>query len=113
MFAALSASVLFLICTRLVVAQSEMVAQSKPSGQRPSVGAIRWDGWGADNRDAKVMGPRQWENRLPFYAKRISDGEVQVRGDSQEVMDQEIEYASAAGLDYWAFCYTHEKSGII
>jgi hypothetical protein len=49
------------------------------------------------------MGPKEFHNRLPFFAKEISDDSVYINGSSQEVMDQEIRYANAGGLDYWAF----------
>jgi hypothetical protein len=51
----------------------------------------------------KTLSPAEWHYRLPFFAKEISANQVQVRGNTQEVMDREIGYAAAAGLDYWAF----------
>ncbi|MCW8130714.1 MAG: glycoside hydrolase family 99-like domain-containing protein [Planctomycetota bacterium] len=74
----------------------------------PLFGAIRWDAWfGPKGMPGKAveksLGPRKWHDRLPFYAKVVSGDAVEVRGDTQEVMDREIEYAAAAGLDYWAF----------
>ncbi len=72
------------------------------------VGAIRWDAYHGDLGAPglaveKALGPKQWHYRLPFYAHVVNDSTVQVRANSQAIMDQEIEYASAAGLDYWAF----------
>lgn len=72
----------------------------------PIVGAIRWDAWhdGPVGREVeKVLGPKKWRYLLPFFGQEISDTEVLVRADTQAVMDQEIAYANAAGLDYWAF----------
>jgi hypothetical protein len=40
---------------------------------------------------------------LPFFAEVARDNTVRINGDSQAIMDQEIELASAAGLDYWVF----------
>lgn len=40
---------------------------------------------------------------MPFFGRAISNTEVAIDGASQDVMDREIAYASAAGLDYWAF----------
>ncbi|UCH33825.1 MAG: glycoside hydrolase family 99-like domain-containing protein [Armatimonadota bacterium] len=75
------------------------------------MGAIRWDAWSGDNEWEKNLAPKQWRHRLPFYSRVISDKEVAVRADTQEVMDQEIAYAHAAGLDYWAYCYSlHDPS---
>ncbi len=75
---------------------------------RATVGAIRWDAWFGDKgmpgqAVEKSLGPQLWHGRLPFYGKVLSDTQVQARGDTQEIMDREIEYAAGAGLDYWAF----------
>lgn len=91
----------------------ERPPQSRPAGGtavRPVVGAIRWDAWHGDKgvpgrAVEKSLGPERWHERLPFFAKRLADGRVEMRGDTQEVMDQEIVHAARAGLDYWAFCY--------
>jgi hypothetical protein len=79
-----------------------------PAPGRPIIGAIRWDAWVGDASPVglaveKTLSPRQWHYRLPFYAKELSADKVQVRGNTQEVMDREIGYAASAGLDYWAF----------
>lgn len=55
----------------------------------------------------RSLGPEHWHYRLPFYAEVVGAGRVQARGDNQEVIDKEIEYAAAGGLDYWAFGYYH------
>lgn len=80
------------------------------SATRPLVGAIRWDAWFGDDPTTTVglqversLGPQQWHYRLPFFAKELSPTSVQVRSNSQSVMDAEIRYAHNAGLDYWAF----------
>ena len=82
---------------------------------RPLVGAIRWDAWthwageNAWGGYEKCLGPNEWHCRLPFYGKVVSDDKVEVRADTQEVMDQEIAYAAAGGLDYWAFGWYHPR----
>jgi hypothetical protein len=75
---------------------------------KTSIGAIRWDAWFGELSDVglmveKTLGPRHYHHRLPFYASELSDSDVEVRGASQVVMDQEIVYAISARLDYWAF----------
>ena len=75
---------------------------------RPIVGAIRWDAWHGDASEVgliveKTLGPSHWHDRLPFYGKVVGENAVEVRGAEQAIMDQEIQYARAAGLDYWAF----------
>jgi hypothetical protein len=77
--------------------------------RRPTVGAIRWDAWhqGSARDPVRAMerslGPKQYHWRLPFSATVVSDSEVEIRGYTQEIMDREIAYARAGGLDYWAF----------
>jgi len=75
---------------------------------RPIVGAIRWDAWHGPASEVgltveKTLAPAQWHYRLPFYARMTGENTVEIRGDSQEIMDREIVYALDAGLDYWAF----------
>lgn len=82
---------------------------TKAENHTPLVGAIRWDAWFAGNNYERHLAPEKWRHRLPFYARISPDNSVLVRSDSQEVMDQEIAYASGAGLDYWAFCYYRSK----
>ena len=77
---------------------------------RPLIGAIRWDGWFKDNPWQTNLTATQWHYRLPFFAEVGKAGEVSVCGDTQAVMDQEIAYAKAGGLSYWAFCYYHPRS---
>ncbi len=98
-----------------IIAVVALAPDCHASRSRPLVGAIRWDawthwagetGWGAYE---KCMGPKQWHYRLPFYGKAVSDDAVEIRCDTQAVMDQEIAYAAAAGLDYWAFDWYHPR----
>ena len=72
------------------------------------VGAIRWDAWtggrGVAGRAVQeTLGPAKWYTRLPFFARVVGDGRVEIDGTAQAVVDREIEYAAGAGLDYWAF----------
>lgn len=71
------------------------------------VGAIRWDAWYGEGFPVteveRALGPRKFHCRLPFFATVVSDSAVRINGDTQAVMDQEIAYANAMGLDYWAF----------
>lgn len=82
----------------------------------PLIGAIRWDAWftnGPGASDEIALTPTQWHDRLPFYATVATiSGEVQIRLDNQSQMDQEITYAKAGGIDYWAFDYYGNSSPI-
>lgn len=80
-----------------------------------SIGAIRWDAWSSGNvtkQVEKTLGPENYHHRLPWFAKVINDNEVKIDGSSQLIMDQEIEFASYAGLDYWAFLLYPESSSM-
>jgi len=76
-------------------------------GAPPIVGAIRWDGWygeGAVVRQTEIaLGPPKYHFRLPWFARLTGEAKVRINGDSQEIIEQEIAYAAAAGLNYWAF----------
>jgi hypothetical protein len=91
--------------------------QVAPPPPRPLVGAIRWDAWHGD-REApgramqRSLGPARYHWRLPFFAIVKGEDEVVIDGTAQEVMDQEIDFASAAGLDYWAFVTYNEESAM-
>jgi len=96
------------LCTGLSsLAAAGDVREVRP---RPTIGAIRWDGWFKDNPWEKNLQSAEWRDRLPFYATTDSDGKVAVCSDSQDVMQREIDYANDSGLDYWAFCYYHPRS---
>jgi hypothetical protein len=73
----------------------------------PIVGAIRWDGWYGKGGVVKAveysLGQPKYHFRLPWFARVIAEGKVSINGDSQVIMEQEINYAAQAGLNYWAF----------
>lgn len=78
----------------------------KPLGERPLVGAIRWDAWTGGEvtqQVEKTLGPLKYQARLPWFAQVNGDQDVRIAGGNQETMDQEIAFAADAGLDYWAF----------
>ena len=93
----------------LFIATMDCLAQQHhPPTQKIVVGAIRWDAWHGDRSEVgkavqSSLGPKQWHGRLPFFAQILSDDRVRIDGASQTVMDQEIQYATTARLDYWAF----------
>ena len=82
---------------------------------RPIVGAIRWDAWTGGEITAQVertLGPHKYHNHLPWFAEVIGDDKVRIDGSPQEIMDQEIDFAADAGLDYWAFLLYEETSSM-
>ncbi len=86
-----------------ILAASELPAQ-------PLVGAIRWDAWNEWGYFQQFLVREEWRVRRPFFTKTKPDGSVEIRCDSQEVMDQEIAYAHAGELDYWTFVWYHPDS---
>jgi len=79
----------------------------------PLVGAIRWDAWTGGRVTEQVertLGPLKYHERLPWFAEVINDQTVKIDGSRTGVMDQEIDFAVAAGLDYWAFLVYPEAS---
>ena len=88
-----------------------------PVTERPIVGAIRWDAWHGDASEVgltveRTLAPKHWHHRLPFFGRVVAENAVEARGHTQEVMDQEIDYAHAAGLDYWAFVIYPEDEAL-
>jgi hypothetical protein len=88
---------------------SHAPAASAPA-RRAIVGAIRWDAWhgdaGVPGREVETsLSPAHWRERLPFYGRVLAPDRVQCRANTPEVMEQEIAYARAGGLDYWAFAH--------
>ena len=84
---------------------------------RPIIGAIRWDGWYGEGAVVRAvehsLGQPKYHFRLPWFARVNEDGTVRINGDSQTVIEQEIGYASQAGLNYWAFVdYWNEAPGM-
>lgn len=78
--------------------------------ERPLVGAIRWDAWTEWGWWQQFLAPKKWHSRLPFFAKVTGPDSIEMREDTQEVIDEEILMAAGAGLDYWAFDWYHPES---
>ncbi|RKY23857.1 MAG: hypothetical protein DRP62_05050 [Planctomycetota bacterium] len=107
MYRNLLRSICFVIV--LLVMFFDSVSTPAQESERAIVGAIRWDGWFANNTWAKNLEPTEYHYRLPFYTT-WQDAKPIINADKQEVMDKEIDYASGAGLDYWAFVYYYPTS---
>lgn len=73
-----------------------------------SVGAIRWDAWynaGSSSGVAQAeIGPSAFQFRAPWFCTPHPDDDlIDCAGCRQKVVDLEIGYAAASGLDFWAF----------
>jgi hypothetical protein len=90
-----------------------------------AVGAIRWDGntgdtptfgWANGNyvgqQVERALGPNQYHFRLPFFGVETGTDTAQARELTQAVMDRDIIYATTAGIDYWAFVFYPDGSGM-
>ena len=97
---------------------SDRQATNSDIKARPVVGAIRWDAWhnpdkGSAAREVeRSLSPKKYHWRAPFFSEILSDTAIRIKGYTQEVVDQEIEYASEMGLDYWAFLLYDEHSAL-
>jgi len=90
---------------------------------RTLVGAIRWDAWVGDTptpghtipvglQMETALGPRQFHDRIAFYGKETGPDSVEIRELTQDIMDKEIRYAHDAGIDYWAFDWYSDATGL-
>jgi len=90
---------------------------------RPLIGAIRWDAWSGETptpghsspvglQVEKALGPHQFHYRIPFFGKETGPESVEARELTQDVMDKEIRYAHDGGINYWAFDWYDDGSGL-
>jgi hypothetical protein len=103
------------LLTALFMAMLAAVNGAEPGD--PLIGAIRWDGWygegGVVREVEHSLGQPKYHFRLPWFAEVKDDGAVRINGDSEAIMEKEIAYAEAAGLNYWAFVdYLDEAQGL-
>ncbi len=70
-----------------------------------AIGAIRWDAWFEGVKDAKIFEHPDWRGRAPFFAEYDQNGKVHLEGDQPKVLQAEVAYARAMGLDYFIFSY--------
>ena len=72
------------------------------------IGAIRWDAWFPNNTCRGFVDPTlytYYNFRKPFYGWFETCVE-----NEEEIMKQQIEFASQANLDFWAFVWYPEDS---
>jgi len=90
-----------------------------------TIGAIRWDAWhtpvaaqehGAKGGPVRAMemslNPHRYRWRAPFFALVDTNDILRIDGYTQEIIDQEIAYAKAGGIDYWAFLLYPEDNSM-
>lgn len=75
------------------------------------VGTIRWDAWIGDRgyqglEVERSLSPKHYHYRVPYFGKILSDNEVIIRyGDDQKIIDNDIRFLKASGVDYFAFLW--------
>ena len=99
----------------LMIVSASSCAEGSPN--HPILGAIRWDAWHGPASEVgltleRTLAPAHWHCRLRFYGKKVGENAVEVRADTHTIMDQEIECADKAGLDYWAFVVYPEENAL-
>jgi hypothetical protein len=79
---------------------------------RPLFGVIRWDifsgGDSVSNPELKSLSPKKYHDRVPYFLTIEEDDKVSGSENDQAIIDRQIEYARAAGIDYWAFVTSPE-----
>lgn len=96
-----------------------------PEPGRVTIGAIRWDAWhapvsgaqhGGEGGPVKAMeaslNPPRYRHRAPFFARADAGGVLRIDGYTQAIVDREIAYAKAGGIDYWAFLLYDEDNAM-
>lgn len=91
-------------------------ASAAASCQKVNVGAVRWDGWHGDDTDIgkaveNSLGQEKWRSRWPIFETNEADG-IEFDGSRNEVVEEEMRLAAAAGIDYWAFVYYNAGSAM-
>jgi len=99
------------------------VAPHGREGDPVTIGAIRWDAWhtpvaaaahGGAGGPVKAMetslNPHRYRWRAPFFARVDTNDTLRIEGYTQQIVDREIAYAKAGGIDYWAFLLYDEDN---
>lgn len=56
------------------------------------------------------LNPGRYRHRAPFFARIDTNDVLRIDGYTQEIVDREIAYARAGGVDYWAFLLYDEDN---
>jgi hypothetical protein len=81
-------------------------ATSSPADPlRPLVGALRWDNWRIDSMAGDFLDAPMLKDRIPYFVVRGPGGKLELPGDDANVLQADVIYANAAGIDYFIFGY--------
>ena len=81
---------------------------------RAVIGAIRWDAWIGDGEGGvglvvnRSLSPEKYHFRMPWFSKIIGPNEVFIDGATQEIVDKEVQFAKAYGIDYFAILHYND-----
>jgi len=92
---------------------SHIGVEDEARSNETTVGVIRWDAWyghssqsySVCNQVEKTLSPAKYHFRAPFYAEINEQGGISIPNYTQEICDEEIKYASEAGIDYFIYNY--------
>ena len=82
------------------------------------LGAIRWDNWAGSGHGSnaaatvRCMSPLKWHGRVPFCGKVLNQSAVDFRCATHVSMQQELDYAVRAGINFWAFVQYPNSSSL-
>ena len=92
---------------------------------RVTVGVIRWDAWhtpevsteshrggGPVKAMEASLNPHRYRHRAPFFARVDTNDMLRIDGYTQAIVDQEIAFAKAGGIDYFAFLLYDEGTSM-
>ena len=74
------------------------------------IGVINWDcslpqGTYFGSWISKTLTPKQYADKVPYYADKLEDGTVTFHNRSVEEYEREMQYAIDAGINYFAYCW--------
>ncbi|MCC6353630.1 MAG: hypothetical protein IT577_07070 [Verrucomicrobiae bacterium] len=111
------------MCLALVACLVGGCGPQQPDRNRVTIGAIRWDAWhvpaageahGGDGGPVRAMeaslNPKRYRHRAPFFARVDTNDVLRIDGYTQAIVDREIAFARAGGIDYWAFLLYDEDN---
>jgi hypothetical protein len=83
------------------------MSSAEDTAERSSalIGALRWDNWRLDSSAGQVILDPPLRGRIPYFVWRDSIGKLALPGDFEVVLHADVEYARAAGIDYFIFGY--------
>ena len=84
----------------ILSSEAEPSTESSLGSETPIIGAIRWDAWYGEGvvtkAVEKTLGQPKYHHRLPWFARPLGQDQVQINGDTAEVMAREVKILGAS-----------------